>query len=72
MFRNVGLWHVPARLGQAYVAWYFHNKMTCPEFSVCYRNTLGVPVAQCSSKSQFFHVNPDGPWFHWAKTRFIL
>lgn len=27
------------------VPWCFHNKMACPEFSVCHRNTLGLPMA---------------------------
>lgn len=43
------------------LAWCFYNNMACPEFSVCHRNALGLPMAQCSFKSQFFHVNPDRP-----------
>lgn len=54
------------------VAWCFHNKMACPEFSVCHHNTLGLPMARYSFKSQFFHVNPDRPWFPCAKTRLVL
>lgn len=54
------------------VAWCFHNKMACAEFSVHPPNTLGLPMAQCPFTSQFFHVNPDRPWFHDAKTALVL
>lgn len=54
------------------VAWCFHNEMGCLEFSVCHWNTLRLLRGQCSIKSQFFHVNPDRPWFPCAKPRLIL
>jgi len=65
-------WGMCQRSSAKIVARCFHNKMVCPELSVCHHNTLGLLMAQCSFKSHFFHLNPDKPWFHCAKTKLVL
>lgn len=70
MFRNARCSLCQHRSAKS-IAWCFHNKMGCPEFSVCHWNTLRLLRGQYSIKSQLFHVNPDRPWFPRAKARLI-